>query len=242
MGAQSKRRFDWSSVRMPAPASEAASAPAALEIPPWDAPVGSTLLTDLEADAACELRVSDLKQYAYCARVVFYQYVMPVDRKATFKMEHGKAVEPRLQQLEQRRKLREYGLAEGLRDFQVSLLSRRLGLSGRLDLMITTAHAVFPVDFKDTLGPVQHNHHVQLCAYAILIEDGIARPVSTGFVYRIPRQDVIVVEITPALRAETIQMITSIRKMIRTEWMPPPTPKRGRCVDCEYRNYCGDIF
>jgi CRISPR-associated exonuclease Cas4 len=243
MAVQGKRSFDWSHVHGQATAQRRplSAAPPA-DSAHVDGEAESPTLADLEADAALALRVNDLKQYAYCPRIVFYQYAMPVERKATFKMEHGKAVEPRLQQLEERRKLREYGLADGRRDFQVSLMSRRLGLSGRLDLMITTPHGVFPVDFKDTLGPVQHNHHVQLCTYALLIEESTAHPVSTGFVYRVPRDDVVVVEITLALRAETIRMIKSIREMIRMERMPPPTSKQARCVDCEYRNYCGDVF
>jgi CRISPR-associated exonuclease Cas4 len=188
------------------------------------------------------LRVNDLKQYAYCPRIVFYQYAMPVQRKATFKMDHGKAIEPRLEQLEQRRTLREYGLAEGTREFQVWLRSEPLGLSGRLDLMITTARGVFPVDFKDTLDRVHHNHRVQLCAYALLIQERTGGPVTTGFIYRVPRNDVVVVDITHALRVETLAMVQAIREMIRVECMPPPTPVRARCEDCEYRNYCGDIF
>lgn len=35
------------------------------------------------------LRVNDIKQYAYCPRIVFYQYSMPVEKKATWKMEQG---------------------------------------------------------------------------------------------------------------------------------------------------------
>jgi hypothetical protein len=38
-----------------------------------------------------------------------------------------------------------------------------------------------------------------------------------GFIYRIPRNDVTAVEITPALRAETLLALTRIRAMIRTE-------------------------
>ena len=34
-----------------------------------------------------ELCVTDLKQFVYCPRIPFYQYVMPVEKKATFKME-----------------------------------------------------------------------------------------------------------------------------------------------------------
>lgn len=193
-------------------------------------------------DRLIHLRVNDLKQYAYCPRVVFYQYAMPVQRKPTFKMEHGKTVEGKVEQLERRRKLREYGLDQGERRFQMWLSSARLGLSGRLDLMITTPRGVFPVDFKDTRVRVHHNHHVQLCAYALLVEDVFGVPVLKGFIYRVPRDDVTVVDITPELRVETVCALKEVREMIRTERMPPPTPVGARCTDCEYRNYCGDVF
>lgn len=188
------------------------------------------------------LRVNDLKQYAYCPRVVFYHYAMPVQHRATFKMDHGKAVEVKIERLERRRKLRAYGLGEGTRRFQVGLASRRLGLSGRLDVMIQTPSGIFPVDFKDTLSRIHHNHHLQLCAYALLIEDEFRQPVTHGFVYRVPRDDIAVVEMTPELRVETVGTMQAIRTMVAAERMPEPTAVRRRCDDCEYRNYCGDVF
>ena len=36
-------------------------------------------------------RVTDLKQYAYCPRIVYYTYIMPSVRPKTFKMDEGKA-------------------------------------------------------------------------------------------------------------------------------------------------------
>jgi len=32
-----------------------------------------------------------------------------------------------------------------------------------------------------------------------------------------------------------------MREVIVMEDIPEPTSIRGRCVDCEYRVYCGDI-
>ena len=83
------------------------------------------------------LRVNDIKQYAYCPRVVFYQYCMPVNKKTTWKMEQGKIAETRIDELEKRRKLREYRLAEGTK--KVSRLDQlktfrakwKVGLTGR---------------------------------------------------------------------------------------------------------------
>ena len=242
-GSRRERAFDWSKLR-PNSLPTAPSAPtgAVPELATEDRRPDTSGATGDRVPATFTLRVNDLKQYAYCPRIVFYQYTMPVQRKPTFKMEHGKAVEAIIEKLESRRKLREYGLADGTREFQVWLSSQRLGLSGRLDLMITTSQGAFPVDFKDTLDRVHHNHHVQLCAYALLIEDVLAQPVPAGFVYRVPRDDVVVVEITTELREETHRYIQAIRQMIVQERMPPLTARRARCTDCEYRNYCGDVF
>jgi CRISPR-associated exonuclease Cas4 len=188
------------------------------------------------------LRVNDIKQYFYCPRIVFYQYSMPVEKKATWKMEQGKIEEDRIDKLEKRRKLAAYRLAEGKRQFHVWLTSERLGLSGKLDLLIESPDGLFPVDFKFTTADPHKNHVLQLCGYALLVEDCYQKPVNTGFVYLIPKDDAVVFDLTKELKAETLAILDGIRRMIEREQMPPPTPLRSRCTDCEYRNFCGDIF
>jgi CRISPR-associated exonuclease Cas4 len=104
------------------------------------------------------LRVNDIKQYAYCPRIVFYQYAMPVEKKPTWKMEQGKIEEAKIDRLEKRRKLREYRLVEGERRFHFWLTSERLALTGKLDLLIDSPEGLFPVDFKWTTGRPHRNH------------------------------------------------------------------------------------
>jgi len=82
----------------------------------------------------------------------------------------------------------------------------------------------------------------QLCGYALLLEDCYDREVTKGFVYLIPTNDAVVFDLTPERKKETRGVISEIRQMIEGEQMPAPTPVRNRCTDCEYRNYCGDIF
>ena len=188
------------------------------------------------------LRVNDIKQYAYCPRIVFYQYSMPVEKKATWKMEQGKIQEAEIDRLEKRRKLSGYRLAEGERRFHFWLGSERLGLSGKLDLLIKSPEGMFPVDFKWTTGRPHRNHIFQLCAYALLLEDCCEESVTKGFVYLIPKSDAVVFDLTEELKQQTRTMLEEIRRMIETEVMPLPTPVRNRCTDCEYRNFCGDIF
>ncbi|MCS6303981.1 MAG: CRISPR-associated protein Cas4 [Nitrospira sp.] len=189
-----------------------------------------------------KLRVNDLKQYEYCPRVVYYQYVMPVERKATFKMEHGRSAEDRLDELERRRGMRRYGLPDGRRHFHVWLTSDRLGLSGKLDLLIESSTGWYPVDFKETTGAVRSNHLFQLCGYAFLIEEAYGGSVSQGFIYLIPGDRAEPVALTDQLRIDTLNALEKIREMIRLQRVPEPTEVQARCTDCEYRNYCGDVF
>ena len=82
------------------------------------------------------LRVSDLKQYIYCPRILYFYYVLPVPRKVTRKMEYGRLEHVEIERLEKRRGLKAYGILEGERHFHVALASTLLGLHGVLDLMI----------------------------------------------------------------------------------------------------------
>jgi CRISPR-associated exonuclease Cas4 len=119
------------------------------------------------ANTLLPLRVHDLKQWAYCPRIVFYNYVMPVDKKRTYKMQHGRSAEEALDRLEKRRKLTEFGLAKGRRQFHVRCNSYLLGLSGKLDLLVDSPAGLFPVDFKESERSVHANHVVQLCGYGV---------------------------------------------------------------------------
>jgi CRISPR-associated exonuclease Cas4 len=167
---------------------------------------------------------------------------MPVNKKTTWKMEQGKIAEAQIDELEKRRKLREYRLAEGIRRFHVWIESKRLGLSGKLDLLIESPEGLFPVDFKLTTGRPHRNHVMQLCGYARLLEEVYQREITKGFVYLIPQNDAVIFDLTEDRKREVDQLIGDIRRMIEQERMPPPTPVRNRCADCEYRNYCGDIL
>jgi CRISPR-associated exonuclease Cas4 len=188
------------------------------------------------------LRVNDLKQFEYCPRIVFYNTVMPVERKATIKMARGKEAEFRLDALETRRTLKRYDLGSGERRFHVWIESVHLGLSGKLDLLIVSPKGYFPVDFKYTRGRPHRNHLFQLAGYALLVEEKFRTLVDTAFIYLAPVQQVISVPLTQQLKQETMDRLGQIRRIIQEGILPPPTPVRSRCEECEFRNYCGDIF
>jgi len=187
--------------------------------------------------------VSDVKQFAYCPRVVYYSHLMPQRaRPVTLKMEAGLDEHDRQAVLEDRRTLRAYGLDQGRRHFDVALTSRRLGLSGRLDLVIETKDEVVPVDFKASEGGVGLNHKYQLSAYALLVEEAWRRPVRRGFVLMVPQKRAIEVRVTSNMRGWVHRALREVRAMLAAESKPEPTRMRGRCRDCEFRRFCPEVW
>ncbi len=189
------------------------------------------------------LTVSDLKQWAYCPRVVFYGYCMPRLRPQTFKMEASQEEHEEEKGRERRRTGQLYGLPEAERLENVRLESERLGLSALVDLVLRKGERAWPVDYKlsEHLKTAEH-FKLQLTAYGLLLEEAWGVRCESGFLYGLGERKVEEVRLTPRLRAQVEGMIGEIRSAIVAERMPEPTPQRGRCVNCEYRRFCNDVF
>jgi CRISPR-associated exonuclease Cas4 len=186
--------------------------------------------------------VTDLKQWAYCPRIVYYRRTMSGAGRPTYKMEEGKAAQEMLEPLELRRALKRYGLEGGRRRLGLWLRDANLGLAGRADMVVQGERAAAVVDFKLTSGEPQDNHRMQLTGYALLAEHVLGLPVETGFFYRIPDSRLFAVPVDAQLREGVLRALAAIREMSRTQWCPDPTPFRQRCTECEYANFCGDIW
>lgn len=192
------------------------------------------------------LKVTDLKQFAYCPRIAYYQYCLPGVRPTTYKMEAGIRAQDRVEDLEHRRSLRAYGLTEGKRHFNISVASERLGVSGQIDLVIectdSSEKKLIPVDFKLSRREPGRHFKLQLACYAMLLEETWQMPVTEGFLYLIPTRRAVQVPITTRMRRDVCRQLAEIRTSIVAERMPTPTKRRGCCVDCEFRRFCNDVL
>ena len=115
-------------------------------------------------------------------------------------------------------------------------------MTGVLDLLIETESGAYPVEFKSTTQRLDLNAKCQLTAYAMMLEECRDVKVTGGFIYRIPTERITPVTISESLREKTRRALRDIRRMLSTEWMPPPTPQRGKCVECEFRRFCNDVL
>jgi len=186
--------------------------------------------------------VTDLKQWAYCPRVVYYHHVMPAPPKPTYKMKEGLAAQEMIESLEMRRKLREYGLDAARRRFGLWLDNQDLGLSGKIDLLLEAPEEIAVVDFKLTSGEPGQNHRIQLAGYSLLAESACGLPARRAFLYRIPDNRIFVEPVTEELRRAVKAAVVGIRQTGQSQLCPEPTDVRGRCAECEFANYCADIW
>lgn len=192
-------------------------------------------------------RVSDLKQYFFCPRIVYYHQCLPKVRPTTFQMqmgtEEGRAEHAR----EERRSLRAYGLKRGERFFDVALCSERLGLRGQLDMAIRTDDnadgtlEAIPVDYKLTPGRIVTHFALQVVAYGMLLEEAWGIPARRGFLYLIPSRRAKAIDMTPDRREQVRRAVEAMMDIALREQMPPPPGKRGKCVLCEFRRFCNDV-
>jgi CRISPR-associated exonuclease Cas4 len=190
--------------------------------------------------------VTDLKQYGYCPRVVFYTYCLPLIRPTTYKMEMGIAAHERAPQAARRRTLAAYGLEAGARHFDVTVTSEALGLRGRIDLVIEIGgeggRELIPVEYKQTRRKVGRHICQQLTAYGIMLEEDWGGTVRRGFVYSLLKRKAEAVTLTPRRRSAVIAAVASMREMVAREVMPDPPRSRRRCVNCEFRRFCNDVL
>jgi CRISPR-associated exonuclease Cas4 len=184
--------------------------------------------------------VTDLKQYLYCPRILFYQTCLPDVRPVTYKMQAGVEAHADERQRASRRSSRWYGLPEGERRFDVWLQSTALGLSGQVDEVVQTPSEIIPVDYKMAQQIGQH-YKVQLAAYAMMLEEAYQTQVRRGIIYLIPTRKANEIPITRALRQQVQSTLETMRAIAEHETMPEPTAWRQRCTDCEFRRFCNDV-
>ncbi len=190
--------------------------------------------------------VTDLKQFAYCGRVVYYEHCLPHLRPRTFKMDAGRDEHALEQKRALRRTLQKYALpagesTDGRREFDVALTDPVRNFTGILDEVVyTPTGAIFPVDYK-LADKVSANHRLQLMAYAYLLEQAHQVVVPYGFIYLIKGRKFEKVTMTASLRHQLDELLQQIEETVKHERIPPATTVYSRCPSCEFRRFCNDV-
>lgn len=200
-------------------------------------------LSDVEEDL---LSVTDVKDYVYCPRVVYFRRVLRARERMGSQQSDARERHVRLHAKEARRRgivphSRE--LAHGEKSFGVRLVSRRLGLQGTLDCLVRIGGEYVPVDYKFTesdRGRVWTHHKYQLVAYAMLVEDNLSTTVRRAYAYYVPEELLAPVPVTQSSREFVKKILTRIRRIVRSEEPPAVRVDPSRC-SCGLRWVCGRV-
>jgi len=187
------------------------------------------------------LRVTDIKQFMYCRRIIYFTYCQPVKKKDTYKMKFGSEQHDLVKQLEKRRTLKRYGIEEGEKIFKCQLFSKKYKLSGRLDLLIETERDLIPIELKYSTKEPRINHKFQLAAYMLLLEEKRKTGIRRGLIHTIPNKKTYSYNNSDKLRNKVKNILNEIRELIREEFFPAKPRGWKKCKECEYKKYCGDV-
>jgi CRISPR-associated exonuclease Cas4 len=118
----------------------------------------------------------------------------------------------------------------------LALLSRRLRLSGRADV-VEFGPSPYPVEYKRGRAKPTDCDIVQLCAQAMCLEEMLDTPIEKGAIfYGEPRRRLEVV-FDPALRQRTEQLCEEMHRLHRTGETPPAVPAT-HCKNCSLAGVC----
>ncbi|AFC99933.1 CRISPR-associated protein Cas4 [Methanocella conradii HZ254] len=187
------------------------------------------------------LQVSDITQYFYCPRKVYFMKTMGIKVKPRPKMDLGKEEHEREHRRVKERKTI-YGFSEDevkevIHDLAIE--NKTIGLYGMVDTVLIMKNGeVLPVDVKYSKSvSVKINWRKQLIAYSLLLEAYFGTTVRRGIIYLPAQHKQIQVEITCEGKEMVKQDIRKIKDLIKSEKMPNVN-KGLQCNYCEMAKFC----
>ncbi|HLH69766.1 MAG TPA: CRISPR-associated protein Cas4 [Candidatus Dormibacteraeota bacterium] len=190
-------------------------------------------------DSEGHLAVTDLLNHLYCPRITWFSFVLGLRPRGTIKTEHGRRVHEEWTRRRRAERNEGHGPSPRLEFLSQEVISRRLGLRGRMDAMATEEGTLLPYEVKSTTTPARPypGHLLQLAAYALLLEERTGQRVDRGYLHYLGDGGVHEVEITEEAKRQVRGVMESLRQVVETEEMPPRAPA-SHCRDCGYRKIC----
>ncbi|MBI3891371.1 MAG: CRISPR-associated protein Cas4 [Candidatus Wallbacteria bacterium] len=204
--------------------------------------VEAALEAHFEAAGKTWLTPSDVLEYLYCPRFLYYERVLHVrqHQELRAKVVYGRELHKRRERENVAYLQKKLGVVR--KEVDVELHSADLGLSGRVDevLFLSTGDAA-PLDYKfaELTGRVYENLRVQSVLYALMIAERYGCNVGRGFlVYERSQHHIEELTYTLADFASARDILDRMRDVLMRAVYPGSTRWRERCKDCCYRNIC----
>ena len=190
------------------------------------------------------ITATDLMNYSYCPRIIYYVHVLKDPQFTTKKEFKGREKEDQFRSNAKRTKVVKE-LPSLPKEFKVSFVSEELGIKTIADSIIInkSKSEAYPLQIKYSFRPkiLYETQKNQLFMEALLIEQQLNYTVPFGFIKFLKSNDVI--KVSTKRKESVLGVFDKIRNIVKNEEFPPPTKYLKRCVDCCYNNKCwGDAW
>lgn len=182
---------------------------------------------------------SDLLNYSYCPRIIYFSHVLKKPQITTKKEYKGREKETEFRQKAARTKVvKKYPPLPKI--FKVRLASDRLGIKTICDSIMLNKEKgeAYPIQAKYAYKPraIYRTMKMQINMEALLIEEVMKLRSPYGFIKFLKTGDL--VKVNADKKEEVVRLFSDIRQMIFAETMPNKTKYPKRCVDCCFKNIC----
>lgn len=187
------------------------------------------------------LTATDLMNYCYCPRIIYFVHVLKIPQATTRKEYKGREKDSEFTAKSKRTKV--VKKAPPLpKLFHVYLQSDELEMKTIADsIMINERdNEAYPIQAKYAFTPraIFRTQKLQLAMEAMLVENKFKHNVPFGFIKFMRSNELVKVFIDAKLKEEVARCFREIREIARTERMPKGTEFKKRCADCCYREVC----
>lgn len=192
---------------------------------------GGRVAPAVAVDADLELvPISALEHFSYCPRQCGLIHLEQIFDENVFTL-RGHRAHQRVDEVgrETRPEIR--------REYAMPLWSRRLGLTGRADLVEFTPEGPYPVEHKVGKKRKWGHEAIQACAQALCLEEMLGQPVPRGAIYYHGSRARREVEFDATLRQRVEEMVEAVRVMLLSQSLPEAI-NDARCRNCSLFDAC----
>ena len=182
-----------------------------------------------------------IRQWHFCPRIPFYQETLNTHISRPIWVRQGNTYEKMQHHLMKRRNLSRFQLERGAVHTRVHLNNAgNLPFHGIADSIIETEDSVYIVEMKINLNPKHKGIRAQIAALAMLASRIFNKPSPHGFIVYGKKANVCIVDITDALKNQTLETAHTILNSLKMSIKPSSSASLAQCSHCEYLNYCND--
>lgn len=185
------------------------------------------------------LTATDLMNYLYDPRIIYFIHVLKVPQATTTKELEGRKKYEDFEVKSKRNKIiKELPYLPKMYDLYLSSAKHRILTKVDCIAVDKKKNEAYPIQVKYSLKPrtLYRTQKFQLIMEAMLVEEELGYKVPYGFIKFLRSGDFVKVKITEVLKEELIEIFSEIESIIQSEKLPKGTKDKKKAIDNCYRN------